>query len=29
MRLKEIKKWWVYQDLNLGPRPYQGRTLTS
>ena len=21
--------WWAYQDLNLGPRPYQGRALTS
>ena len=23
------KKWWAYQDLNLGPHPYQGCTLTS
>ena len=23
------EKWWAYQDLNLGPHPYQGCTLTS
>ena len=21
--------WWAYMDLNHGPRPYQGRALTS
>ena len=21
--------WWAYLDLNQGPRPYQGRALTS
>jgi hypothetical protein len=21
--------WWVWEDLNLRPHPYQGRTLTS
>ena len=23
------KKWWAYLDLNQGPHPYQGCTLTS
>ena len=22
-------QWWAYLDLNQGPRPYQGRALTS
>lgn len=24
-----LASWWAYQDLNLGPHPYQGCTLTS
>ena len=24
-----VKRWWAYLDLNQGPRPYQGRALTS
>ena len=27
--VQNAKKWWAYQDLNLGPHPYQGCTLTS
>jgi len=23
------KSWWVEEDLNLRPRPYQGRALTN
>ena len=25
----ENEKWWDWQDSNLRPRPYQGRTLTT
>ena len=24
-----LEKWWAYLDLNQGPHPYQGCTLTS
>ena len=24
-----LRIWWAYLDLNQGPRPYQGRALTS
>jgi len=24
-----LNKWWGQQDLNLRPRPYQGRALTN
>lgn len=27
--VKVLKTWWACQDLNLGPRPYQRRALTS
>jgi hypothetical protein len=27
--IPHVVRWWVYQDLNLGPHPYQGCTLTS
>ena len=27
--LIRFKKWWVWQDLNLRPHPYQGCTLTT
>ena len=27
--LQPLKLWWAYLDLNQGPRPYQGRALTS
>ena len=27
--VSNILNWWAYLDLNQGPRPYQGRALTS
>ena len=28
-QLSYVPPWWDYQDLNLGPHPYQGCALTS
>ena len=29
MHFPMTNNWWAYLDLNQGPRPYQGRALTS